>query len=345
MDKGGAQEKDKGARTLGFAVAVAAALVLVSILALMFGAESVGFADVVSYMTGGSIRPEAATILTSVRAPRVLAALLAGGALGLAGAIIQSVLDNPLASPNVLGINAGAGLGVLLVSAFFPAVAALQPIAAFLGALAAALVTFAISNISGASRLAVVLAGIALASMLTAGMNAVLIVDPDAYVRSGSFLSGSLISARMDRLPLPAIIAAASAVVGCLSAGRLNVLSLGDTTAHALGMNVPRTRICFLALAAMLAGAAVSVVGLLGFVGLIVPHIVRFVIGHDSRRVLPLSAAAGALIVVGCDLLARVAFAPYEIPVGIPMAIIGGAYFIWLIIRNGKAMSGGGGDV
>ena len=119
-----------------------------------------------------------------------------------------------------------------------------------------------------------------------------------------------------------------------LAAGKLNIMALGDDTAHALGMNVGATRLAMLGLAAVLAGAAVSFAGLLGFVGLIVPHLVRFFVGHDNRWVLPLSAACGAAFVVLCDLLSRIMFAPYEVPVGILMAFLGGPFFIYLILKN-----------
>ena len=189
-------------------------------------------------------------------------------ALAVAGAIIQAVLDNPLASPNIIGINSGAGLFVLIAASVFPSALWLPPLAAFAGALATALIIFGISLGASTSRLTVVLAGIAITSVFGAGMN------------------------------------------------------------------VGACRLAMLGLAAVLAGAAVSFAGLLGFVGLIIPHLVRFFVGHDNRIVLPLSAVSGAAFVVVCDLLARVLFAPYEVPVGILMAFLGGPFFIYLILKN-----------
>ena len=135
-------------------------------------------------------------------------------------------------------------------------------------------------------------------------------------------------------LVYPAILILGGVVVAILTAPVLNILSLGDETAHSLGMNVSMVRMGLLALAAVLSGAAVSFAGLLGFVGLVVPHVVRFLVGHDNKWVIPLSILGGAAFVVGCDLIARTAFAPYEIPVGILMAFIGGPFFIYLILRN-----------
>ena len=289
------------------AIAVSASvLAAVTAAAFLVGSSSVSLGDLVAWATGGDVSASAKSILVNVRLPRVLAALLAGGALAVAGAIIQAVLDNPLASPNIIGINSGAGLFVLIAASVFPSALWLPPLAAFAGALATALIIFGISLGASTSRLTVVLAGIAITSVFGAGMNTILIVNPDAYIGSSALLA----------------------------AGKLNIMALGDDTAHALGMNVGACRLAMLGLAAVLAGAAVSFAGLLGFVGLIIPHLVRFFVGHDNRIVLPLSAVSGAAFVVVCDLLARVLFAPYEVPVGILMAFLGGPFFIYLILKN-----------
>ena len=138
----------------------------------------------------------------------------------------------------------------------------------------------------------------------------------------------------MRDLAWPVLYALAAFALAFSQAGKLNIMALGDDAAHSLGVNVGRMRMALLAAAALLAGSAVSFAGLLGFVGLVVPHIVRFLIGHDNRQVLPMCAMLGAAFVVGCDLLARVAFAPYELPVGIVMAFLGGPFFVYLILKN-----------
>lgn len=317
-------------------VAVASVAVLAAVTAAGFlaGSSSVSLGDLLAWATGGDVSAAAKSILVNVRLPRVLAALLAGGALAVAGAIIQAVLDNPLASPNIIGINSGAGLFVLVAASVFPQVLWLPPLAAFLGALVTALVVFGISLGANTSRLTVVLAGIAITTVFGAGMNTILIVNPDAYIGSSTFLVGGLAGVLMDDLLWPAVYIAAGLAAALFAAGKLNIMALGDDTAHALGMNVGACRLAMLGLAAVLAGAAVSFAGLLGFAGLIIPHLVRFFVGHDNRMVLPLSAVAGAAFVVVCDLLARVLFAPYEVPVGILMAFLGGPFFIYLILKN-----------
>lgn len=322
-----------GRQAAAFAVACAALAVL-TVAAFLNGSSSVSLAELAAWVGGGEVSDAAKSILANVRLPRVLAALLSGAALAVAGAIIQAVLDNPLASPNVIGVNSGAGLFVLVSAALFPHALWVAPFAAFVGALATAAVIFGISLNAGASRLTVVLSGIAITTVFGAGMNTVMIVAPDAYVGSSVFLAGGLSGVLLSDLVWPAALVAAGLTAAMLGAHRLNVIALGDDIAHALGLNVRAIRFSMLAIASLLAGAAVSFAGLLGFVGLIVPHIVRFAVGSDNRAVLPLSAVTGAAFVVGCDLVARVAFAPYEVPVGILMAFVGGPFFIYLIFRN-----------
>jgi len=271
----------------------------------------------------------------------VAAALLAGSALAVAGVIIQGVLDNPLASPNIIGINAGAGFFVLLCASLLPHLLRLPQIAAFVGALVSAAFIFGIAMSAKSSRLTVVLAGIAITAIFGAGMNTILIIDPAAYVASSTFLVGGFHSGiRFEQLLGPAITILPGILIAILVAGKLNVMMLGDQTAHSLGMHVARTRLLLLALASLLAGAAVSIAGLLSFVGLIIPHLMRFFVGHDNRIVAPLSAVVGAAFVVACDMVARVIFAPYEIQVGIIMAFLGGPFFIYLILKNRRGLGG-----
>lgn len=169
---------------------------------------------------------------------------------------------------------------------------------------------FFVSAYAGASRLTIVLAGMALTAIFTAGMNTVLIFNPDAYVNSSGFLVGSLSGVMVSELAIPGIMICAGLILAMGQGTRLNILSLGDEGAHALGLNVNCTRLALLSLAALLAGAAVCFSGLIGFVGLIVPHVVRYVAGHDNRRVLALSPIMGAILVCACDTIARTLFAP-----------------------------------
>ena len=223
---------------------------------------------------------------------------------------------------------------MLIAASVFPSALWLPPLAAFAGALATALIIFGISLGASTSRLTVVLAGIAITSVFGAGMNTILIVNPRAYIGSSAFPVGGLAGVLMDDLWWPAVYIVAGLAAALLAAGKLNIMALGDDTAHALGMNVGACRLAMLGLAAVLAGAAVSFAGLLGFWGSSSRTSCGSSSGTDNRIVLPLSAVSGAAFVVVCDLLARVLFAPYEVPVGILMAFLGGPFFIYLILKN-----------
>ena len=217
-----------------------------------------------------------------------------------------------------------------------PNLFALVPVAAFFGALVVAGLIFAISSLAGSSRLTVVLAGMAFTAIFTAGMNTVLIVNPDAYVGASGFLTGGLSGVKLSDVILPGCAICATLVLGLLQGRRLNLLSLGDQQAHSLGLDIQKERLVALATAAVLAGCAVSFAGLVGFVGLIVPHAVRSLVGHDNRRVLAMAPVLGGLLVCLCDSLARTLFSPYEIPVGIVLSLLGGPFFIYLVLIKGK---------
>ena len=319
--------------------ALCAALLFAAIVAaLALGSSSIGLGDVLALLTGGDVSPMAYNILVNMRIPRVAAGLLAGSSLAVAGVLIQAVLDNPLASPNVIGVNAGAGLAVLAVAAvpFFRVASNPQalPVAAFMGALLATGTVFAISARSGVSRLTVVLAGVALNAVFGAGQNLIMEIAPSTYVGSSSFLAGGFSGVLLSSLAWPAVFSAIGFAAAFLLSHPLNVLSLGAENAHALGVRVTAVRAAALAAASLLAASAVSFAGLIGFVGLIVPHVTRRFAGADNRVLIPLAAVAGAAFVLVCDTFARTAFAPYEVSVGIVLALLGGPFFIYLIMRG-----------
>lgn len=335
-------DRARSRRRLAVAL-LAVGVVLVGVAGVLVGSSHVGVAEIWALLTGGAVDDAARAIVVSIRLPRVLAALLAGAALAVSGAIIQNVLDNPLASPNIIGVNAGAGLCVLLCSSLAPGVAALLPAAAFAGAVATALAVLGVASLAGPSRLTLVLVGVAMSTILGAGMNTVLVVDPDAYVGASSFLVGGLSSVRMGDLAWPAVYVGAGMLCAIAGLRALDVMAMGEGLARGVGMNVRLCRVALMAVAALLAGAAVSFAGLVGFVGLVVPHMARFAVGNSARALVPVSALAGACVLCLCDLLARTLFAPYELPVGILMAFVGGPFFIWLVWRSGRG--GGGGAV
>ncbi len=268
------------------------------------------------------------------RLPRTAACLLSGAALAVSGAVIQAVLNNKLASPSIIGVNAGAGLAVTVCCGLGLLSGWTIAFAAFGGALAAVLTVMFVARATGASRTTVVLGGVAINSFLNALSEAITTLDPDISALSSDFRVGGFSAVSQSRLlPAGVLILVALTLLFSLC-NELDVLSLGEETAQSLGLPVKKMRNLFLLLAALLAGASVSFGGLLGIVGLIVPHAVRKVCGSESRKLLPLCALGGAGFVTICDLAARLLFAPYELAVGILMSVIGGPFFLLLLLKN-----------
>jgi len=273
-------------------------------------------------------------IINYVRIPRTLAAIFAGCALSLSGLVLQTVLNNALAGPSIIGVNSGAGLFTTLIMALFPAYITLMPIAAFVGALMATLLVYFIAKKTGASRTTIVLSGVAVSSFIGAITDTILTIWPDTAIRRTSFLIGGLSGVTMNGIMLPGILISISFIAVFILSYDMNVLSLGDETAKSLGLNVSRYRFIFIVLSSLFSGSAISFAGLLGFIGLIVPHASRFIIGYDSRLLVPVSALLGSLFALICDILARILFAPYEIPAGIIMSFLGGPFFIYLMLKQ-----------
>jgi iron complex transport system permease protein len=312
--------------------ALAALTLLSAALSLCLGPVPLSPAQVLMALVGQG--GDAAPIVLYIRLPRTFGCLLAGAALAVSGAMIQSVLANPLAAPNIIGVNAGAGLMVALSCALFPTAAALTPVMAFLGALAGVLLVLFLAQRTGAARITLVLAGVAVSSMFSAGIDAVVTFVPQALNGYTDFRIGGFANLSMARLR-PAFWLILTALLLAFSlADELDILALGTDTAQSLGLPARQYRLLFLAIAAALAGAAVSFSGLLGFVGLIVPNMARRLVGEESRPLLAVSALGGAALLTLCDLAARTLFSPYELPVGIVLSLAGGPFFLWLLLKQ-----------
>ncbi len=303
-------------------------------LSLWTGSVTLSPARVLDVLTGKDTSSTAARIIFYSRLPRTCAAFLAGAALAVAGMVIQTVLNNPLASPGVIGVNSGAGFAVALVCAVFPAAGQYTPLVALSGALIAALLVTGLSWRTGASRITVVLAGVAISALFGAGIDAVVTLVPEALDGVADFRVGGFTGVTMARLvPAGGLIFVSLAVVLSL-ARQMDVLRLGSDTAQSLGLCVGVVRFVLLFLAAVLAGAAVSFCGLMGFVGLIIPNTMRRLLGEGSLELTAASALGGAFFVIVCDVLSRILFAPFEIPVGIILAFAGAPFFLWLLLRQ-----------
>ena len=272
-------------------------------------------------------------VIWDIRLPRMIVAALVGVNLALAGAILQGVMSNPLADPTIIGISVGAGLVGIVILILFPQYQFMVPVAAFVGAMGAAVFIYVLAWKGGIQPLRIILAGVAVAAFLGAGISGLMVFYSDRVHGALTFMNGSL-SARswpdvMTILPYSIF----GIVATLLMSERLNILILGDDTARGLGLNVEATRMGLTAVAALLAASAVSVVGLLGFVGLIIPHSARLLLGNNYRFLFPGSMLLGAAIVMFSDTFARMAFSPTEIPVGIVMAVLGAPFFLYLLRR------------
>jgi len=319
------------------AVLVSTSLLLLLLsfyLSLRFGSTHLGTAA----FWGGLFRrtgEESSTlILYAIRMPRVLGALFAGAGLALSGALLQRVTDNPLAAPHLLGINAGAGFFVILALSLFPTAFALLPFAAFLGAILTALLILGICARLSLGKSAVVLCGVAFSALFGAGISFLSLLDADVLAVYTDFSIGGLRGLSMQDLYFPMPIIALCLVGALLLSRDLHLFCLGDTLAASLGVRVTRVRFFALLLAAASAAAAVSFAGLLGFVGLIVPHVTRRLAREDTRTQLWLAPVGGSILLLLADLAGRVLFAPTEIPVGIFTAILGVPFFLALLFRR-----------
>ena len=277
-------------------------------------------------------------IIVDLRLVRLAAALLTGAALGVAGVLLQTVIRNPLGEPHILGLNAGASLAVVATSALglsvgdFPAA---RPLTAACGAalLFGGVMALASAVRGGATPLRITLCGVAISAFASAVTAAILILDEQTLLAMRTWLAGDLAGLNWATLQAALVPALSGMGLALLLAPRLNVLALGDKVALGLGVNLVQTRLLGLAAIALLCGAAVAVAGPIGFVGLVVPHVVRRLITQDIRLALPLAAPVGALVLVLADIAARTIVAPQELATGAMTALVGAPLFIFIAAR------------
>ena len=330
-------------RPLALALVGIAATALALVLGVALGNVSLPVADTVAMLAhrllgwpvAVSWPASAETIVFELRLPRVLTAMVVGAALSLAGATYQGLLRNPLADPYVLGTASGAALGAALALIIPVQLAVLGlgllHLSAFGGALAAVVVVYRVSRLGESGSLtAVLLVGYAVGSLLAAGLAMTMYLAGNNLRQIFFYLLGSFALASWTQLlvALPIVVAGASIIL--TRARSLNALLLGEQTAAHLGLNVPRERLVLLGAATLVTAAAVAVSGLIGFVGLVVPHLIRLVVGPNARALLPLSAIYGAAFLAAADLAARI---PGELPVGVVTAIVGAPFFVYLLRR------------
>jgi iron complex transport system permease protein len=316
---------------LGLAIAAVASLVV----AVAVGPASLPLRQALAALAGRA-EPVATTIVRDLRLPRALMAFAVGGSLAVTGAALQAVVRNPLADPYLLGLSGGAGLGAVLAIALHAGGVWALPACAFLGAIFAIALVYRLALVSGAvlDARVLLLAGVVVGAFAASLMGAVMAISPAAALRNALlWLLGGFEQASWQALGVFIIYAIAPLGVILLAGRSLDLLALGEEPAQYLGSNVERTKRVVYVAASLLTAAAVAVSGIIGFVGLIIPHAIRLLWGHTHRSLLPAAFLLGGTLLVCADAAARTVFAPIELPVGVVTALLGVPVFVVLVRR------------
>lgn len=304
--------------------------ILVGLLAVRFGSVEASLQDVIHTLIYRD--DEALTcILLEMRLPRVVTALVGGACLAASGLILQAVMGNPLADPGLTGVTSGASLSVMLIMLVFPQYTAMIPIAAFAGSAITCFIVYAIAWTGTLNPMRLVLSGVAINTLASGVMGLLQLVFSDRLQGVLLWSSGSLSGKTWNTVQGLAPFALVGLILAFLCIKGANMLSLGENMAKSLGVNTTLTRVLLSGVACYLAAVAVANVGTIGFLGLIVPHIARLIIGINHKYLIPFTIALGAFVLAGADLLARVVFAPLEVPVGLIMSVIGVPFFLYLM--------------
>ncbi|MEO3999969.1 iron ABC transporter permease [Mesorhizobium sp. CAU 1732] len=340
---------DRSARARATIVILAVVLVVVALFSLTAGASDASAVDVVLGWLGGAedgaLSARDRIIVYDIRLPRMILGVLIGAALAVSGAVMQGLFRNPLADPGLVGVSAGAGLGaisiIVLGGGILGPVIALfgiyaLPLAAFAGGLATTLLLYHVATRRGQTSIAtMLLAGIALGAMAGAFSGVLIYLADDRQLRDLTFWGlGSLAGATWTKILSAGPIIALALLAAPFMARSLNAMALGEATAHHLGIPVQRFKNIAIVVVAAATGASVAVSGGIGFVGIVVPHLLRLLIGPDHRYLLPASALLGASLLLLADAVSRTIVAPAELPIGIVTAAVGAPFFLWILLRK-----------
>lgn len=316
---------------------IASIFILLAVILLSVAVGSVKF-DFTELMNILFNRPDnvKTAIIYDLRMPRAIIALVVGANLAVSGALLQSVMRNPLADPGLTGISTGASFVAILLMLVFPQYYAYLPIGAFLGGALACIMVFALAWKNGIKPIRIILAGVAVNAILGGGTSLLSILNSDKIQGVLMWVNGSMVGKSWHHVSILLPYSIVGLLLSLTAISSANLLQLGDDAATNLGVNVNRTRMFLSAIAVFLAGISVSVVGIIGFVGLIVPHIARLLIGSNYKFLLPFSMIMGGTILVFADMVARTIASPIELPVGIIMAVVGGPFFLYLLRKGEK---------
>lgn len=269
-----------------------------------------------------------------LRFPRIFIALLGGAATAVSGVLLQAVMKNPLADPGIIGVSSGASFSAVLITAFFPALYFFTPLFAFIGGMIAFLLVYSLSYKGGLSPLRIILVGVAVNAMFSGLMSAFNSGTGSNYSGVASIVNANITMKTWDDFQTLAVYAVIGLVASFFVAGQCNLLALEDKTARSLGVNVTRSRIVISVIAVLLAGISTAVIGPISFLGLIVPHIARLLVGSNHKELIPYTILLGAFTLLLADTIGRTIAAPYEISASIIMSVVGGPFFILLLRRS-----------
>lgn len=311
-------------------------LVITLLMSLRFGGVEYSYKEIISILMGKGDTVSNLTI-NHIRLPRVITALLAGIVLGLSGFLLQTVLNNPLADPSILGVTPGAALGALVLMYFVPhSPNYLITISAFLGAIIAATVIFIISRKSKFNPAMLVLVGMAVTALCSAGVNIIIVNTKVGAAASLTWLAGSTYGSKWSNVIVLGVSLIIFFPISWILSKDLDAVMLGEDVATGIGTNVPKIRLLTSLVGILLASVAVSTVGTVGFIGLLAPHMSRMLVGVKHRKVIILTALIGGIILLVSDFIGRVVIYPSEVPSGLVVAVIGGPYFLWLMHSSSK---------
>lgn len=310
--------------------------IVLAVLAIGFGSVRIPVSEIIQTIMGTSANDEYRTIIFDIRMPRVLLALIIGANIAISGALLQAVMGNPLADPGLTGVTSGAAVFVLFIMLAAPEYTNLIPIAAFVGGVVAATIVYSLAwRKNGISPVTIILSGVAVNALAGGAIGFLSIMYSDRLPSAVQWMNGSLAAKGNNALLMILPYAIVGWIASVFAIRKANVIRMGDQVAANLGEKVVRIRIVLSLLAVFLAAISVATIGMIGFVGLIVPHMARLLVGSNYKYLLPMSMALGALVLLVADTGGRTLFAPLEIPAGILMAVIGGPYFLYLMRKRG----------
>ncbi len=313
-------------------------MILILFAAVLFsirvGSVSVSYSDIFNAFTtdvGGT-----AGIIRDIRIPRILMAVVVGANLAVSGVLLQGVMRNPMADPGITGISSGASVVVMIVMLYFPGAAASVPLFGFIGGILACLLIYSLAWKQGLSAVRIVLAGVAVNSMLGGVSSMISILNSESLSSVLTWLNGELGKKGWDKVTSISIYSCIGLILAFLSYRCCDLLALGDKNTKSLGYNPNVLRIVISAIAVFLAGISTAYVGVIGFIGLVVPHMSRMIMGSEHKYLMPFAALMGSIVLLLADTIGRTVIAPYEIPVGVIMTVCGGPFFLYLLRKDSK---------